>query len=317
MLMSVAWLLGGLVLLAVAADRFVLAAARLSRAWGLSPVLVGALVVGMGTSAPELLVSILSAVDGDLNLALGNAVGSNVANVTLVVGLSAVIRPLTGTLKVLQREGVMMFLAVIGLAYVMWDGEVTRIESLCLLGAMLVAAGLVVRWAKLDKDTELGSARRSADDVRVGMELAVGLAALGLTLLGAQLLVTGATDLALALGIGSSFVGMTLVAVGTSLPELATSVAGVRRGEHDIVLGNVVGSNLFNALAVGGVAGVIAPGDAEPSLRLGAVAMVGFAALAGLLARTGRTVERWEGVALLLGFAAFVVLSYDPSLVGL
>jgi cation:H+ antiporter len=317
MLTSIAILLGGLVLLAVAADRFVLSAARLSRAWGLSPVLVGALVVGMGTSAPELLVSILAALDGDLNLALGNAVGSNVANVTLVVGIAALVHPLTGTLQVLQREGALMFVAVCGFAYVMWDREVTRLEGSILAGAMVIAALLVVRWAKLDKNSAMETAPRSGDDVKVTRELIVGLVALGLTMVGAQMLVEGGSALAAALGVGSSFVGMTLVAVGTSLPELATSVAGVRRGEFDIVLGNVVGSNLFNALAVGGAAGILAPGTVEPNLLVGVIGMVGFAALAGILARTGRTVVRWEGAMLLLGFVAFVVVSYDPSRVGL
>lgn len=315
MLISIAMLVGGLVLLAVAADRFVLSAARLSRAWGLSPVLVGALVVGMGTSAPELLVSVLAAVDGEHNLALGNAVGSNVANVTLVIGIAALVRPLTGTLRVLQREGTLMFVAVCGLCYVLYNREITRVEGIVLCAGMLVAAGLVVHWAK--KESRDQPPQRSGDDVRVTAELVVGLVALVFTLAGAQLLVTGAVDLAGALGIESSFVGMTIVAVGTSLPELATSVAGVRRGEFDIVLGNVVGSNLFNALAVGGVAGTISPGTIEPNLGFGAVAMVGFAALAGVLARTGRTVVRWEGAMLLAAFAAFVVFSYDPTLLGL
>ncbi len=315
MLISIAMLVGGLVLLAVAADRFVLSSARLSRAWGLSPVLVGALVVGMGTSAPELLVSVLAAVDGEQNLALGNAVGSNVANVTLVLGLAALIRPLTGTLRVLQREGALMFVALCGLAYALYDLQITRVEGLVLVAGMFGAAALVVRWAKLESGAEDGP--REATDVRVGMELAVGVVALALTLVGAQLLVIGAVDLASALGIESSFVGMTIVAVGTSLPELATSIAGVRRGEFDIVLGNVVGSNLFNALAVGGAAGAISPGPIEPNLGLGAAVMVGSAALAGILARTGRTVARWEGAMLLAGFVAFVVVSYDPSIVGL
>ena len=144
-------------------------------------------------------------------------------------------------------------------------------------------------------------------------EVVVGILTLGLTLLGAELLVRGGTELAAQLGLDSAFIGMTLVAAGTSLPELATSIAGIRQGEHDLVVGNVVGSNLCNALAVGGIAAVIGPGAIDPSLRLGATAMVLSAAVAGTLALTGRRVVRWEGVVLLAGFAGYVWLSYDPS----
>ena len=124
-------------------------------------------------------------------------------------------------------------------------------------------------------------------------------------------------SLAESMGVGSAFIGMTLVAVGTSLPELATSIAGIRQGEHDMVLGNVVGSNLFNALAVAGLGGALAPGPVDPGFQLGAVAMVLCSALAGLLAITGRELVRWEGLVLLGGFAGYVWLSYDPSLIQL
>ena len=316
MLISIALVLGGLVLLALAADRFVLSAARLARAWGLSPLLVGALVVGMGTSAPELLVSVLSAMDGDLDLALGNAVGSNVTNVTLVLGLAAVIHPLTGNLRVLRREGMTMLAACVLLAWLLWDRELTRTEGLGLLGGMVVAAMLVARWAKTDARRGFGDAEESQSraPVAVRKELIIGAIALGLTLLGAELLVRGATSLAESLGLASAFVGLTIVAVGTSLPELATSIAGVRRGEHEIVVGNVLGSNIFNAFAVAGAASTIAPGPVAPGMRIGAAFMVLSAAVAGFLSLTGRKLERWEGLLLLAGFAGFVVLSWDPGL---
>jgi cation:H+ antiporter len=317
MLISIALVLGGLVLLALAADRFVLSAARLARAWGLSPLLVGALVVGMGTSAPELLVSVLGALDGDLDLALGNAVGSNVTNVTLVLGVSALIHPLSGNLRVLRREGMLMLAACVALAWLAWDHEMSRVEGIALAASMLLAGALVVKWARADAHRGFGDPddTQARAPVAVGKELLIGAIALGLTLLGADLLVRGATSLAAALGLASAFVGLTIVAVGTSLPELATSVAGVRRGEHEIVVGNVLGSNIFNALAVAGCASTITPGPVDPGMRIGAVFMVVSAAAAGFLALTGRKLERWEGALLLLGFAAFVVLSWDPGLV--
>ena len=304
----------GLLLLAFAADRFVTAAARLSHHWGMSPVLVGALIVGMGTSAPELLVSGLAASKGELDLAIGNAVGSNVANVTMVLGGTAMLAPLAGNLAVLKREGAAMFLAVAMLAVMLWDLEVTRIEGIVLLLGMVVAAFLIVRWARLDRSADSDD-EDTGDAVRPAVEIGFGALSLALTLLGAELLVRGGTSLAESLGVGSAFIGMTLVAVGTSLPELATSIAGIRQGEHDLVLGNVVGSNLFNALAVAGLGGSLAPGVIDPGFRLGAVAMVLCSALAGFLAVTGRELVRWEGLVLLGGFAGYVWLSYDPTLI--
>ncbi len=317
MLLPAATVVAGLLLLAFAADRFVMAAARLSHHWGMSPILVGALIVGMGTSAPELLVSGLAAAKNEVDLALGNAVGSNVANVTMVLGGTAMLAPLAGNLAVLKREGATMFLAVAALAVMLWDLKVTRVEGICLLSGMGVAAWLIVRWARLDGKTADAPIEGDDDseEVRPRREILFGLLSLGLTLLGADLLVRGGTELAESIGVGSAFVGMTLVAVGTSLPELATSIAGIRQGEHDMVLGNVVGSNLFNALAVAGLGATLAPGPIDPGFRLGAVSMVLCSALAGFLAITGRELVRWEGLVLLGGFAGYVWLSYDPWLV--
>lgn len=307
-----AMVVGGLVLLTFAADRFVLAASRLSRLWGMSPILIGALVVGMGTSSPELLVSILAAVDGELDLAIGNVVGSNVANVTLVLGATSVLVPVAGNLRVLRREGVLMLIAVLALAAMLFDLHLQRWEGLTLAGSMLVAAMLVVRWARADKADGLmsfeGEGEEEPSEVKLSKEIVLGLLSLGATLLGAELLVRGGVDLAKAFGVDEAFIGMTLVAVGTSLPELATSIAGIRRQEHDMILGNVLGSNLFNALAVGGVAASIDPGQIDTAFRTGSIAMVICAALAGLLAFTGRQLVRWEGLILLVGYAGFVIL---------
>lgn len=307
-------LLIGLVLLATAADRFVVAAARLSKLWGVSPVLIGALVVGMGTSAPELLVSILAALSGEVDLAVGNAVGSNVANVTLVLGATAMLAPLPGNLRVLKREGVLMFTAVSVFAATLFDFELTRVEGIGLVSFMVIAALLVVRWARADQragiSSDDGDGSEDGVEIRWPREVGFGLLSLALTLLGAELLVRGGVELASQIGVNSAFVGLTLVAVGTSLPELATSIAGARRGEHDMVIGNVVGSNLFNALAVAGAAGTLSPGPIDGGFRTVSLVMVGCAALAGGLAFTGRELVRWEGVVLLCGFAGFVYLSY-------
>lgn len=317
MWVSVAMLIGGLAILALAADRFVVAAARLSRRWGVSPVLVGALVVGMGTSAPELLVSALAGVDGELDLAIGNVVGSNVANVTLVLGVTALFSPLTGSARVLRREGIAMLLAVSVLAGMLYDLELARTEAIVLLVGMLIAGGFIVRWAKQDAELGVASLEQDEEGAEAGTseinprkEVLLGLVSLVATLVGAELLVKGGSDLAASLGVGSAFIGMTLVAVGTSLPELATSVAGVRRHEDDLVVGNVLGSNLFNALAVAGTASVISPGRVEPRFQVASIMMVVCAAVAGWFALSGRKLVRWEGLLLLVGFMAFVLMSY-------
>ena len=322
MWLSVAMLVGGLGILAVAADRFVVSAARLSRLWGVSPVLVGALVVVMGTSAPELLVSALAAADGELDLAVGNAVGSNVANVTLVLGITAIFSPLAGSARVLRREGIAMLVAVSVLAGMLYDLRLDRIEGIILLCGMVLAAVFIVRWAKQDAELGVTSLEQNEDDDGEGegpveivprKEIGFGLLSLVATLAGAELLVVGGSSLAESLGVGSAFIGMTLVAVGTSLPELATSVAGVRRHEDDLVVGNVLGSNLFNALAVAGTASTISPGPVDLRFRVASITMVVCAAVAGWFALTGRKLVRWEGLLLLVGFLAFILMSYTSG----
>ncbi len=302
-------LLAGLLLLAFAADRFVLAAARLARLWGLSPLLVGALVVGMGTSAPELLVSTLAAWKGDLDLGLGNVIGSNVANVTLVLGASAVVRPVQGQPGVLPREGLLALIAAFALLAAVLDAHLAPLEALALVCGMVVAAGLMVRWAR--RNERAGPVHDAGEEPAhphpsVRREVAWGVLALAGTLLGAELLVRGATRIAHAMGLSQAFIGMTVVAVGTSLPELATAVAGARQGQHGLVLGNVLGSNLFNALAVAGCAGLVAPGPVDPGFVDAAAFMVLAAALAGLFAITAHRIVRMEGLALLAAFAWFL-----------
>jgi len=321
MWMSVAMLIAGLAILALAADRFVLAAARMSRLWGISPVLVGALVVGMGTSAPELLVSVLASIEGEIDLALGNAVGSNVANVTLVLGITSMVAPLAGSARVLRREGVAMLAAVTVLAVMLYDLELTRVEGLILLAGMVVAALFIIRWARQDTDLGIMSLEEDPEidsdepaEISPRREIGLGVLSLLATLGGAELLVEGGSALAESLGVGSAFIGMTIVAVGTSLPELATSLAGARRHEDDLVVGNVLGSNLFNALAVAGLAATISPGEIEPRFRIASITMVACAALAGWFAFTGRKLVRWEGMLLLVGFLAFILMSYAGGL---
>lgn len=316
MVWAIALVVGGLVLLTAGADRFVLAAARLSRVWGLSPILIGALVVGMGTSAPEFLVSVVAAAGGGLDLAVGNVIGSNVANLSLVLGATALVAPLAGHIRTLRREGLLMAAAVALLVGLTWNRSLTTVEGVILIGAMLGAATLLVRWARLDvEDTatviaELDEMTYDAGRPNPRFEIIVGIVALIATLGGAEMLVRGAQTIARELNLSEGFIGLTVVAFGTSLPELATALAAARRREHDLVVGNLLGSNLFNSLAVAGGAAVIGGGALTAEFSTGLLFMLGVAAFAGILTATGNKLVRWEGLALIAVYLAFVVAAF-------
>jgi cation:H+ antiporter len=307
---------GGLVLLTAGADRFVLSAARLSRVWGLSPILIGALVVGMGTSAPEFLVSVLAAASGGLDLAVGNVIGSNVANLSLVLGTTALMAPVAGHIRTLRREGLLMLAAVALLAGLAWNRSLTTAEGIILIVAMVAAALVLIRWARRDTEgtgmvtAELDEITYDAGRANVRFEIIVGVVALTVTLGGAEMLVRGAQAIARELDLSEGFIGLTLVALGTSLPELATALAAARRREHDLVVGNLLGSNLFNSLAVAGGAAVVGGGALVTGFGTGLLFMLGVAAFAGVLAATGNRLVRWEGFALLAVYAAFVATSF-------
>jgi cation:H+ antiporter len=300
---------GGLILLTFAADRLVLAAARISKRSGLSPILIGAVVVGLGTSLPELLVSGLAAAEPNgMDLALGNIVGSNIANIGLVLGLSVVFSPIVGQGEVLRREGGLMLVAMGALTALAWDGRLSLVEGVGLGVGLLVALALLVAWSRGGgADIDLDEIGRT-QDIRPGVESLFGVASLGVTLLGAQLLVTGAEEVALDLGVSEALIGLTLVAIGTSLPELATALAAARRRENDLVLGNVLGSNLFNALGVGGVAGIVGDGVFTADFRPSMVTMLGIAVVAAVLATIGNRLDRWQGAVLLVSYPAILFL---------
>lgn len=312
MLTAVLLLIVGLVVLTFAADRFVLSATRLSRALGLSPILIGALVIGFGTSAPEMLVSFLAGLRGEIDIAVGNVVGSNTVNLTLVLGTAALVTPLVSTVRTIRREGAAMLAVMAAATVLLWNLEVARWEAGALLAGMAAAAALLIVWSRRDAARGLvpvGLGGLGPSEVRIGREAVIGAVALALTLGGADSLVRGATRLAAEAGITSAFVGLVIVSVGTSLPELATAIAAARRRETDLVIGNVVGSNLFNTLAVLGVAGLAGPGSVSAEFRAVMVLMLGVGAVAGVLVWTGQRLTRWEGAVLLAGFGALIALS--------
>lgn len=297
----------GLVLLVIAADQFVTGAARISLALRVSPVVVGAIVIGFGTSAPEILTAILAAAEGSPELGAGSIAGSNIANLALIASVAALITPLAVRSSTLRREAPMATAAVLLFAVVLLVG-LSVPAGVALLVLLVAAAVRIVRGAAQDDDVLGDEAREAAErdhrPIPEGLRTALGLAG---TVAGAQLVVTGARDLALEVGLSEAFVGLTLVAVGTSLPELASAVQAARRGETDLIIGNVLGSNLFNSLAAGGALAIIAPGDIADDVGIYAIVVMAVTAvLAHVLLATGRRLGRREAVLLLVVYAALL-----------
>jgi cation:H+ antiporter len=308
----------GFVALAWSADRFVAGASAVARQLGVSPMLIGLTVVGIGTSLPEMLVSTIAALDGTPGVALGNALGSNIANVGLILGITALVMPLAMRSTVLRREYPLL-LGVVGLtALLLADARISRIDGLILLAAMagvLIWMGRTARRADDDADImtrEIRQALPAPMPLRQAMAwMAAGLVVL---LISARVLVISAVALAQALGVSDLVIGLTIVAVGTSLPELAAAISSVRRGEDDLAIGNILGSNIFNLLAVLGIAGAIAPfaTDGASLARDYAIMSAFMVAIVAMGYGPGRRghLDRVEGAILLAAFIAYQIMLF-------
>jgi cation:H+ antiporter len=311
MLLALVGVVVGLALLTYAADRFVVGAARLSVTLRLSPVVIGAVVIGFGTSAPEMLVSGIAAAQGSLDIAFGNVVGSNVANLTLVLGAAALFTPIAVRSPVLKREAPLSLVAVLVFALLVQDG-LSGLDAVALVAVLVAALVIVLRSARDDDPDLTAEVSEFLDGAPPTTRREVARTVLGLvgTLAGAWLLVWAARTIAAELGMSEAFIGLTVVAVGTSLPELATALQAARKGEPDLIVGNLLGSNLFNATAVGAVAGGLGPRTlADPSIVGPAtLLMVGISVLATVFMVSGRRVVRWEGALLLAFYVATLPL---------
>ena len=318
LLVATLLLVVGLAVLVVASDQLVAGAARLSSRMGIAPVLVGVVIIGFGTSVPELLVSVLAAFEGVFDLGVGNIVGSNLANVLLVLGAAAVVGPVVVSRTVVRREVPISLVGVLAFAWVV-QGPLGRLEAALLALLLVFSLAALVLLARRDDATPapgldtLEEVLEDADpdDHGAGREALRAVVGLAFTLAGAQMVVLGGSELALAAGLSDAFVGLTVVAVGTSLPELAAAVQSVRRRATDLLVGNILGSNLFNALAVGPVVvwtGASLGRAVSPDLagRATLLMVVAVAAVSALLVR--RRIDRIAGLALLAAYAASVVL---------
>ena len=294
--------------LAYGADWFVDGASGLARRFRISPLVIGLTVVAYGTSAPEIGTCLIAVLGDSPGLAVGNVIGSNAANLGLILGLTAVMTPFAIPRGLLRREFWFMLAATLALWPLAAAGVVSRPVGLALVALLLAFNVLSVRWGRSETEASAES-DREGDGPSLGRSLAtagVGLVAL---LIGAELLVRGASDIARALGASETVIGFTLVAIGTSLPELATSVAAGRRGQVQIVAGNVIGSNLFNVLGALGLSAAVTPVAIESRLASAEVpGVLLLTLLAGVFMLTGRRIARVEGVVLLAGYAAYLVL---------
>ncbi len=259
----------GLVLLVWSADRFVEGSASTARHFGMPSLLIGMVIVGFGTSAPEMVVSMLAASQGNPGIALGNAYGSNISNIALILGITALISPIAVHSQVLRKELPILTVVTMLAAWQLLDGDITRLDAVLLL---VVFCGLMIWtiWQGLRKkeDSLGGEMEQELEVSAMPIKRALFWLVVGLVLLivSSRILVWGAVEIAHEFGVSDLIIGLTIVAVGTSLPELASSVIATRKGEHDIALGNVLGSNLFNTLAVVGIAGAIHPLEIGPEV---------------------------------------------------
>ncbi|NLC70397.1 MAG: calcium/sodium antiporter [Desulfuromonadaceae bacterium] len=302
----------GLALLIWSADRFVAGASAVAYHAGMSPLLIGMVIVGFGTSAPEMVVSAFSAAQGNPGLALGNAYGSNITNIALILGAAALIRPMAVPAHVLKRELAVLCLVTLLAAFQLWDGFLSRADAWVLLAVF----AFLMLWAILPVLSQ--SRRRLVQEVQKEIQIshmplrqALLYLTIGIVVLAgsSRLLVWGAVRIAEGFGISDLIIGLTIVAVGTSLPELASSVMAARHGEHDIALGNVLGSNLFNTLAVVGIAGAIHPLEVAPEVLTRDCLVMGVLTFSLIFLGHGRKspgqIGRGKGVLLLAAYLAY------------
>lgn len=308
-LMSLAYLLGGLVLLVAGGDSVVRSAAVLGLRFGLSPLATGLTIVAFGTSAPELVVNLRAASMGATDLAVGNVVGSNIANIGLVLGISAMVMPLRMDIRIIRKDIMIMIGSGLLAAFFLATDSLSRNEGFALVGLIVLYTIFNIRAARGARPESQASFQAAMTHKDWGLGIDLLILALGLAALvgGAQLFVGGAVELAAIMGVSNSVIGLTVVAVGTSLPELATTAIAAYRGHGAMAIGNVVGSNIFNILSVLGFTAMIYPvtrGDINV-IDLGMFLVTALVLLRFIT--TGSRMNRWEGAALFVGYATYMV----------
>lgn len=321
MLLSWGAVIAGFLLLMWSADRFVWGAAAVARNLGVAPLIIGMTFMGFGTSAPEILVAVMASLNGNPGLAIGNAIGSNTANIALVLGITALITPMKVDSNILRREFPVLFV-IMGLSLVlMWDGSLERFDGFILLLGLVL---MVVWMVRLGLRTRTPDPLQEEFAIEIPSEVPTNKALLWIIIgllilsLSSRLLVWGAVDIARSFEVSDVVIGLTIVAIGTSLPELAASVVGALKGEHEMVLGNVIGSNMFNMLAVLSVPGLLHPGSFDPEvLTRHFSVMVGVTVAMFIMAygfRGPGQINRLEGGILVLTFCVYMTSIYFTAI---
>lgn len=314
--MDYALAIGGLVLLFLGGESLLRGAVALARRLDVSTLFIGFVVVGFGTSAPELVVCLEAALQGRDDITIGNIVGSNIANVMLILGMAALIHPVVSRASVLRRDGVAMLLAsvlMVGLAYA---GGVDRLLA---VGMLLLLAGFLGYCIRCERNGALAAYEEEVEDMsrlprNGGVAALIALVGMAVLIAGGRMLVDGATGIAREAGVSEAVIGVTLVAVGTSLPELATVIVAALRKHGDVALGNVLGSNVFNVFGMLGLTALVEPVSISPAfLQLDLWVMLGVSLLLMVFMRTGYRVNRAESCVLILGYAAYVWVLLGPS----
>lgn len=307
-------LIAGLVILVLSADYFIEGAASLAKALGMSTLLIGILIIGFGTSAPEMLVSAISSLNNAPEVALGNAYGSNITNIALILGLTALIKPVAVNSEVIKKELPILFVATLISAYLVYDDWLSRMDAFLLLGIFFAYMLWTIYNARKNKVRQEETAENKLSTPKALIFMIGGLLSL---MASSKALVWGATEIARYFGVSDLVIGLTVVAIGTSLPELATSIIAARKGETDLAVGNIIGSNIFNTLTVVGISGAILPFHVSDAvfnrdmviliLLTASLFFFGY----GCKNKQGQ-INRIEGLLLL-----FVYLGYNAVLLGL
>lgn len=301
----------GLLMLLVGGELLVRGAVASATALGVSPLLIGLTLVGFGTSTPELVTSVLAALNGSPGIAVGNVVGSNIANILFILGLSAVIYPMAVNPKGFRRDAMMLSAAALACLGVVLYGRMGMLVGLAFLASLIAYVVFVYVQEKRAPDEAAVVAEHRAQDAgggprQLALSLAMAVGGIAITIFGARFLVDGAISLAKGLGVSDTIIGLTIVAVGTSMPELVTSVMAALRKHSDVAYGNIVGSNIFNVLFILGTTSIIQPIDIPAQIASFDIwVMLAATGLLVYFARTGATLQRWEGWVFLSSYIAY------------
>ncbi len=302
------YLLGGLVSLFIGAEGLIRGSSNLAIKIGITPLVVGLTVVAFGTSAPELVVSLKAAILGNSSISLGNIIGSNIANIALIVGIASLIRPMDVHANVIRREIPIMIGVSVMLILFLIDGEIGFIDGLVFVIGLIIYLVFNVMLALKEKNPEVDLEFEEGLKSKIGIPLSIILmiVGLGLLVLGANLFVQSAVAIAKIFNVSDAIIGLTIVAIGTSLPELITSIVASIKKESDIAIGNVVGSNIFNILGILGITALIIPISAVGISYVDFGIMLLTAIILFPLSRTGFSISRFEGMILLLGYLGYM-----------